>query len=150
MELTLYYLAAALRGSPLAQSELPDLREDHHTLIYSGNSPAERYTLVNIETDRVTNSLNTLSGGWFTALHAQVVQFGSNGFDVFPSLHCAVILYLLLFDRQHQPWRFKLLLLPCAGLCFSTLYLRYHYFIDLPCGLALGAFSLWLANRYKI
>jgi uncharacterized membrane protein YccC len=53
VELTLYSLAAALRGSPLRREELPDLREDHHALT--------GYALVNVETDRITNSLNTLS-----------------------------------------------------------------------------------------
>ena len=60
--LTLYYLACALRGSPLHAEELPDLREDHHALVHSGDSQSDRYALVNVETDRVTNSLNTLSG----------------------------------------------------------------------------------------
>ena len=61
VELTLYYLAAALRGSPLAQDDLPDLREDHHRLEQSGDPVTERYALVNVETDRITNALNTLS-----------------------------------------------------------------------------------------
>jgi uncharacterized membrane protein YccC len=61
IELTLYYLASALRGSPLTAGDLPNLREDHHALVKSGHSPAERYTLSNVETDRMTNSLNTLS-----------------------------------------------------------------------------------------
>ena len=61
VELTLYYLASALRGHPLTRETLPDLREDHHTLVHSGNAPAERYALVNVETDRITNSLNTLT-----------------------------------------------------------------------------------------
>ena len=61
IELTLYYLAAALRGSPLKRGDLPDLREDHHALARSGDSVSERYALVNVETDRITNSLNTLS-----------------------------------------------------------------------------------------
>jgi uncharacterized membrane protein YccC len=61
VELTLYYLASALRGSPVHKSELPDLREDHHALVESGDSLTERYALVNVETDRITNSLNTLS-----------------------------------------------------------------------------------------
>jgi uncharacterized membrane protein YccC len=60
-EFTMYHLAAALRGSPLSREELPDLREDHHALIQSGDSLQERYALVNIETDRITNSMNTLS-----------------------------------------------------------------------------------------
>ncbi len=67
VELTLYYLASSLRGDPLTRETLPDLREDHHTLVHSGNAPAERYALVNVETDRITNSLNTLTEellGW--------------------------------------------------------------------------------------
>ncbi len=61
VEITLHSLTAALRGSPLAAGDLPDLREDHHTLAHSGDAATERYALVNVETDRVTNSLNTLS-----------------------------------------------------------------------------------------
>ena len=60
VERTLYFLAAFLRGSPIHPGDLPDLREDHHALLRSGDSHVERYALVNIETDRVTNSLNTL------------------------------------------------------------------------------------------
>jgi uncharacterized membrane protein YccC len=62
VELTVYYLAAALRGSRLKAEELPDLRERHHALISSGDPATERYAVVNVETDRITNSLNTLSG----------------------------------------------------------------------------------------
>ncbi len=61
IELTLYSLAAALRGSPLSRGDLPDLREDHHALIGSTDAVTTRYTLVNVETDRIANSLNTLS-----------------------------------------------------------------------------------------
>jgi hypothetical protein len=61
VELTLYYLAAALRGSALTASQLPDLRDSHHALVHSGDALTQRYALVNVETDRVTNSLNTVS-----------------------------------------------------------------------------------------
>lgn len=61
VELTLYYLAAMLRGSRLTRRDLPDLREAHQTLTESGNPATERYAVVNVETDRITNSLNTLS-----------------------------------------------------------------------------------------
>jgi len=60
VERTLYFLAASLRGSPIQAGDFPDLRADHHELLKSGDSHAERYALVNIETDRITNSLNTL------------------------------------------------------------------------------------------
>jgi uncharacterized membrane protein YccC len=58
---TLYFLAAYLRGTPFHEGDLPDLREDHRALLQAGDPTAERYRLVNVETDRVTNSLNTLA-----------------------------------------------------------------------------------------
>jgi uncharacterized membrane protein YccC len=61
VELTLHSLAAALRGSPLRREMLPDLRAAHSALTHSGDPLQERYALVNVETDRITNSLNTLA-----------------------------------------------------------------------------------------
>lgn len=92
----------------------------------------------------------SLNGGWITRINNAVVSRGSNGVDVFPSLHCAVSSFFLFFDRGHRPWRFRLYLVPCVGLWFSTLYLRYHYFIDVVCGFALAAFALWLSNRFPL
>jgi uncharacterized membrane protein YccC len=68
VEQTLYYLGAVLRGAPARESDLPDLREAYHGLVQSGGSGeglAERYALVNVETDRITNTLNTLAGEVF-------------------------------------------------------------------------------------
>jgi len=64
VEVTLHSLAGALRGSPLERGGLPDLREDHRALAHSGDRAAERYALVNVETDRIANSLNTLRDEW--------------------------------------------------------------------------------------
>jgi membrane-associated phospholipid phosphatase len=87
--------------------------------------------------------------GWaLTHLNNAVVTAGTNGVDVFPSLHCAVSAFFLFFDREHRPWRFKLYLLPCVGLWLSTVYLRYHYFTDIICGFGLAAFALCLSRRY--
>ena len=60
VELTMHSLAEVLRGSQFTPEELPDLRADHHALIHAGDALAERYALVNVESDRITNSLNTL------------------------------------------------------------------------------------------
>ena len=90
-----------------------------------------------------------LDGWWITRLNNAVVSRGSNGVDVFPSLHCAVSSFFLFFDRRYRPWRFKLYLVPCVGLWLSTIYLRYHYFVDVLCGFALAAFAFWLANRNR-
>jgi len=89
--------------------------------------------------------------GWhFTQWNAAMVRFGSNGVDVFPSLHCAVSCYMLFFDRWYKKWRFRLYALPCVGLWFSTIYLRYHYFIDVIVGFALSVSALYLTRRYHL
>lgn len=54
LELTLYLLAARLRGSPVELNALPDLRADHNQLDRSD-------ALLITEADRMTNSLNTLA-----------------------------------------------------------------------------------------
>jgi uncharacterized membrane protein YccC len=61
VEKTLHSLDFALRGSRLTKQELPDLRDCQTALVNSGDANIERYALVNVETDRITNSLNTLS-----------------------------------------------------------------------------------------
>ena len=60
MEKTLELLAAALLGKHVQLNEFPDLREDYRALVQSGDQKIERYALVNVEADRIVNSLNTL------------------------------------------------------------------------------------------
>jgi uncharacterized membrane protein YccC len=69
---TLSLLSASLRGEVQDGAAWPDLREEHHELIQAGDPHQGRYALVNVETDRMVNSLNTL---------ALLVQkyFGTNG-----------------------------------------------------------------------
>jgi uncharacterized membrane protein YccC len=61
VDTTLYFLAAYLRGSPAEPGDLPDLRALHHALESTARPGVERYALVNIEADRIANSLNSLS-----------------------------------------------------------------------------------------
>jgi uncharacterized membrane protein YccC len=60
VEKTFDLLIATLRGARVPAAEFPNLREDHNRLVESGDPTVERYTLVNVEADRITNSLNTL------------------------------------------------------------------------------------------
>jgi uncharacterized membrane protein YccC len=57
---TLEGLLAQLRGLPAPGQKWPDLREDHRRLTQNPLSSGEQYALVNVEADRMTNSLNTL------------------------------------------------------------------------------------------
>jgi hypothetical protein len=61
VDATLYFIAARLRGSPIEPDALPDLREDHRALVAGGDPHIARYALVNVEADRIANSLNTLA-----------------------------------------------------------------------------------------
>jgi membrane-associated phospholipid phosphatase len=88
-----------------------------------------------------------LIGWWITQWNDAIVRLGSNGVDVFPSLHCAVSAYFVAFDFQHRRWRFWAYLVPAIGLWVSTIYLRYHYFIDVVAGFALAALAIAIANR---
>jgi uncharacterized membrane protein YccC len=57
---TLVGLVEELRGARASTHKWPDLREDHRRLTQNQLSSGEQYALVNIEADRMTNSLNTL------------------------------------------------------------------------------------------
>ena len=93
--------------------------------------------------------VTTLDGGPLTSLNQFVVEKGSSVYDVFPSLHVMITCALMEFDRRNCPKRFRLMLLPAAGLFASTLYLRYHYAIDLLAGAALFLFAraMFLGKR---
>ena len=77
------------------------------------------------------------------------VNAGSNGVDVFPSLHLAVSLYLLVFDWWHTRARFWIVLVPCILLWLSTVLLRFHYFVDLIGGLLLAVLGLVAAVNFQ-
>ena len=59
-EKTLSLLEEILAGGRISEKKFPDLRADHTRLVAAGDPEKERYALVNVEADRMTNSLNTL------------------------------------------------------------------------------------------
>jgi uncharacterized membrane protein YccC len=60
VEFTLYFLAAALRGSSINTSTLPPLRQDHTRLLQARAefSPEDEFVIT--QSDRLTSALNTL------------------------------------------------------------------------------------------
>jgi uncharacterized membrane protein YccC len=60
VEKTLELLAAKFRGKRVGEREFPDLRAAYTKLAQAGDPQLARYGLVNVEADRMTNSLNTL------------------------------------------------------------------------------------------
>jgi hypothetical protein len=76
------------------------------------------------------------------------VNAGSNAIDVFPSVHVAATVFLLLFDWQHGRRRFWVYLLPCLVLWWATMYLRFHYFVDLLGGMIVALAGWTMALQY--
>ncbi len=72
----------------------------------------------------------------------------TNGFDAFPSIHFGATFFLLAFDWGHYRRRFWLLLLPTLGLWVATVFLRYHYFVDLLGGLVVALAGLWIVREF--
>ncbi|BCS89946.1 phosphatase PAP2 family protein [Pseudodesulfovibrio sediminis] len=79
-----------------------------------------------------------VEGFVFTWLNGMMVAAGSSGYDVFPSLHVGVGLYMLLFFARFDRALWRVYVVPFILLVISTIYLRYHYFIDLVCGASLS------------
>lgn len=71
----------------------------------------------------------------------------STGVDVWPSLHCAVTLYIQAWLWRAAPAWGRALLPATLLVIVSTLYLQYHYFIDVLCGAALAWLGAWVAVR---
>tara|TARA_B110000444_G_scaffold91671_1_gene86617 strand:- start:4725 stop:5153 length:429 start_codon:yes stop_codon:yes gene_type:complete len=102
----------------------------------------------------------SLTGSYITDQISTLMDYEISIFtrrDCFPSLHNGIILLILLFAFKHKR-SFGLLFLPFAiSLFISTLYLRYHYFVDMIAGyiLAISMFLIgpklhrwWSMKRY--
>ncbi|MEQ1473634.1 MAG: hypothetical protein ABLQ96_07420, partial [Candidatus Acidiferrum sp.] len=62
---TLMLLGSTLRGSRIPLKDFPDLREQYRAMIQARggalDGPGLQFDSINIETDRITNSVNTLA-----------------------------------------------------------------------------------------
>ena len=67
--------------------------------------------------------------------------------DCFPSLHTAITVIVTTFAYKYRRWLFWFLLPVNIGIVMATVYLRYHYVIDVIAGLALAAFCVWAGPR---
>jgi membrane-associated phospholipid phosphatase len=66
--------------------------------------------------------------------------------DVFPSMHVAISFLVWLYALRNSRLLFCLLSPLVLSLWVSTIYLRYHYLIDVAAGFALAPASFLLAN----
>ena len=66
--------------------------------------------------------------------------------DCFPSGHTAGAVLVILATRKWMPRLFWVVLPIASSLIFATVYLRYHYVIDLIAGAALAVAAFWVSG----
>src|SRR5262249_55271134 len=91
-------------------------------------------------TEIVSSQTKPLAGVWlFETVRATLDRAERLTPDCFPSGHTEITLLVLYYSRRfHRPTFFFLLPLG-AGVILSTVYLRYHYVVDVVAGAALAA-----------
>ena len=85
-------------------------------------------------------------GVWVFNRDIDFMDFARIRRDVFPSLHVGISFVVWLYAYRNSRKLFLIISPLVLSLWFSTLYLRYHYLIDVVAGLILAPLSYLLAN----
>lgn len=85
-----------------------------------------------------------LDGGLYVPVH-EALEAVRSPRDIFPSLHVGVSSIVLFFAYRRRRAVGHSLLLPVTLNWFSTIYLRYHYAIDVLAGWAAAALAILIA-----
>ncbi len=89
-----------------------------------------------------------LEGSWITDFVRDTLNaLEHNKRDCMPSGHTQIVLMVLYLARRYHRFLFWVFLPIVCALILSTVYLRYHYVIDLFAGVAFAAGSLFLAKK---
>ncbi len=104
-----------------------------------------RFTLEKLQTTGLQ------AGRLIAALQDTLNALEKNKTDAFPSGHTAIALVSLYFAGKFRERILFALLIPVVvALLVSTVYLRYHYVIDVIAGIALAAVTIALARPLEI
>jgi hypothetical protein len=93
-----------------------------------------------------------LEGGLFWSLVRATVEAGGSQKDIFPSIHTAVPTFLAIFSFLHRrafPFRFTWPFMAFAAtqIIGATMFLRWHYLIDILAGLTLATTAALVSYR---
>lgn len=96
---------------------------------------------------RAAEVMPLIASGPFHAFADPLIKGGCTRSDVFPSLHIAISIYSLMFMFRHSRRLFWFWLGPVIGLAVATVYLFYHYQIDVVAGLATALTAAAVSRR---
>ncbi len=101
-----------------------------------------RFTLEHLQTKDLQ------AGPFIQKIQSTLNGLEHNKTDAFPSGHTAIALMSLYYAWKKKETALSAVLVPLAfGLIVSTVYLRYHYGIDVLAGIALTALTIYLAPK---
>lgn len=117
-----------------------------------------RFTLYNFN-----NLSNELPGIYFTEIIRDLINYGGGitnkliepsiqvNRDCMPSGHTMITVIVMFISRKLKSNIKYLIYIVGISLIISTIYLRYHYLIDLIMGIIFAIFSLWIeAKAYNL
>jgi hypothetical protein len=92
-----------------------------------------------------------LEGGLFWRLVRETVDAGGAQKDIFPSLHTAAPTFLAIFSARHRkllPFRYTwpLVAFLATQIILATMFLRWHYLVDVLAGLVLATIASLLGQ----
>jgi membrane-associated phospholipid phosphatase len=85
-----------------------------------------------------------LLGRQFSKSVEYIINVGRVGFDCFPSLHVGIPFLLSLYLRDYRRKLFLPSLAYVLLIAFATIYLRYHYLIDVLAAFVYAPVAYWL------
>jgi hypothetical protein len=93
-----------------------------------------------------------LQGGTFWRLVREAVDAGGAQKDIFPSLHTAAPTFFAIFSFRHRklvPFKYTwpVVAFLATQIIIATMFLRWHYLIDIVAGLTLAASASLLGQR---
>lgn len=87
-----------------------------------------------------------LHGGPFTAMMAFIEHYGRVRGAAFPSAHVIGATAALWGAWKFRRWLFWFLVPFYIGMCFSTVWGRYHYLLDVLAGITTGTVGYWIGS----
>jgi len=87
-----------------------------------------------------------LAGGPFTAMMGFIEHYGRVRGAAFPSAHVTGATAALWGAWKFRRWLFGVLLPLYLGMCFSTIWGRYHYCADVLGGILTGTLGYWIGS----
>ncbi|MDH5491142.1 MAG: phosphatase PAP2 family protein, partial [Myxococcales bacterium] len=145
-----YYSYFYVLGSFLLPTLFLDRGQRMHQLLIGALVVAAlghiTYTLVPGVGPHATLDFEPLAGGFWWGLVEATVSSAGAQYDIFPSLHTAFPTFFAIHsfaNRDQKPFRYvwPIIAFFAANTILATMFLRWHWFIDVIAGLCLAALA---------